>query len=137
MTLEIYKITIFLICASIGIQFIEISGIVPDTHTGYSDKYSKAGIFATLTSYVSFMIDDTLPTDETYITLTVVTFGLLTLVFPFMLALFWFGYILGADFILKFFSDIPELKYGLLTLLAITYIIGYKQYQANISLRQF
>ena len=136
MTLEIYKLSIFFICMSIGVQFVELSGIVPDTHTGYADKYVNNGLSGQITGLVSYMFGNTVPSEYSYLILSLALFSLLVFTLPIMLAIFWIGYFLGADVI----SKLPlstEMKAGLLFLLAIIYIVGYQQYKANVSLRAF
>lgn len=133
MTLEIYKLSLFLISVSIGIQFVEVSGIVPGASGNY---YELNGVLTTISGGVSYMFGNTVPNDLSYLALSLATFGLLVFTLGVMLAIFWYGYIMGSWYL----AHLPltlELKAGFLILLAILYIAGYQQYKANVSLKQF
>lgn len=136
MTLEIYKLTLFFICFSLGILFVESSELIPGADTGYADRYVNMGIFGTLNNLVQSMIGNSLPESLSFLGLGLATFGLLVFTLGVMLAIFGFGYLLGTGFI-DMLPLTTELNIGFKILLLIIYIVGYMQYKANISLKQF
>jgi len=133
MTMMAFKMTIFLLFCSFGIQIVEVSGIVPGTSGNY--PADNLGIENRIKSMAPFLFDTNQKESLTYLGISLATFGLLVLTLTFTIGILVYGWIIGSWYIIHL--SLPwEWATALSALLAIIYAAGYTQYKANSSYRE-